>query len=226
MDTKETLQQNILSALKWLWNWHLRIWNQVLTVFLALCLLCGGIWYCLRYLEPEELAIRQELVKSAEGWLGCNEADGSHQQIVDFYNTQDPLPRDYQVAYEDNWCATFGSAAAMEADLLHIIPTECSCEQQILLFEELGRWREDECYLPRPGDYIYYVWDEWRRGDCTAWANHVGIVADTFGPVIKVIEGNKDDQVGYRYIFVNDLCIRGFGVPDYRSAAIKQKNCP
>ena len=92
---------------------------------------------------------------------------------------------------------------------------ECSCEQQIELFKELGCWREDECYLPRTGDYIYYVWDEWRSGDCTAWADHVGIVAETFGPVIKVIEGNKNDDVSYRYVFVNDPFIRGFGTPDY-----------
>ena len=32
---------------------------------------------------------------------------------------------------------------------------------------------------------------------------------------IKVIEGNKDDDVSYRYLFVNDPFIRGFGLPDY-----------
>ena len=217
MDTKERIHQNILSARKRLLGWYLGIWDRLLTIGLALCLLAGGVWYCLRYPEPEEQDLRQKIVTAAEGWLGCNEADGSHKQIIDLYNTQDPLPRDYQVTYEDNWCATFASVAAMEAEMESIIPLECSCEQQINLFREMGSWREDECYLPQPGDYIYYVWDEWRKGDCTAWANHVGIVAETFGPVIKVIEGNKDDAVGFRYIFLNDICIRGYGLPDYRS---------
>ena len=162
--------------------------------------------------------MRQQVVKTAQSYLGCNEADGSHKAIIDTYNAHEPLAQGYPVKYDDEWCATFVSAIAIEQGLTDIIPTECSCERQINLFKELGCWREDECYLPRTGDYIYYVWDEWRSGDCTAWADHVGIVAETSGPVIKVIEGNKDNAVTYRYIFLNDLCIRGFGLPDYGSA--------
>ena len=190
-------------------------WDQILTVSLVLCMMAGLIWYTHRAIGERELAARQYLLGIAQQYLGCQEADGSHQKIVDLYNSIDPSPRDYKVSYDDNWCATFASAAALEAGMTTIIPMECSCEQQINLFKVIGRWREDECYLPRTGDYIYYVWDEWRRGDCTAWADHVGIVAETFGPVIKVIEGNKDDSVGYRYLFLNDICIRGFGLPDY-----------
>ena len=209
---------NFISLLKAAVCWLRRHWDRILTVFLGICMTAGLIRYCLRYRNPDEIAIRQSLLHSAETWLGCKEEDESHGQIIDFYNGFEPSPRGYKVAYTDNWCATFGSAAALKAELTDIIPLECSCEQQIELFKELGCWREDECYLPRTGDYIYYVWDEWRSGDCTAWADHVGIVAETFGPVIKVIEGNKDDAVTYRYIFLNDLCIRGFGLPDYGSA--------
>lgn len=223
MDTKEKLQQKLLSVLKTLRAWVCRCWDKLMVVWLIFCLVCGGVWYALRWMEPEERAVRQNVVESAEQWLGRNEADGSHQEIIDLYNTYEPSPRDYQVTYEDNWCAAFGSAVALETGLEGWIPLECSCEQQILLFDAQGNWEENDCYLPRPGDYIYYVWDEWREGDCTAWADHVGIVAETFGPVIKVIEGNKDDQVGYRYIFLNDITIRGHGTPDYRKwAAAKE----
>lgn len=194
-----------------------RHWDQIVILVLLLCLFLSFGRYLYRAIPAEELALRRSLVETAQRNLGSNEADGSHKKIIDYYNTYEPRPRDYQVTYEDNWCATFGSAVALKAGLDEIIPMECSCEQQINLFKEMGRWREDECYLPRTGDYIYYVWDEWRRGDCTAWAEHVGIVADTFGPVIRVIEGNKDDQVTYRYIVLNDICIRGFGLPDYAS---------
>jgi len=215
VDTKESLQQKIRSILKSAAKGFSHHWDKFVVAGLGFCLICGGIWYTLRWTEPEETAIRQKIVETAEIYLGCNETDGSHQQIVDFYNTYEPSPQDYKVTYEDNWCAAFGSAAALKTGLDSIIPMECSCEQQILLFDAMDCWREDECYLPRPGDYIYYVRDEWRIGDCTAWANHVGIVTDTFGPIIKVIEGNKDDQVAYRYIFLNDITIRGFGLPDY-----------
>ena len=215
METKEKKQYSLHTAVRWL----RRYWDSILAAWLILFLVCGVQWHHHRQVPPTELALRQRIVETAEQYLGCNETDGSHEKIIDFYNTYEPIPRDYKVSYVDNWCAAFGSAVALEAGLDGVIPIECSCEQQILLFDALGDWQEDDCYLPQPGDYIYYVWDEWRKGDCTAWANHVGIVADTFGPVIKVIEGNKDDQVGYRYIFLNDITIRGYGLPNYASAA-------
>ena len=193
--------------------------KKMLTVLLALSMAAGLLWYTHRAIGDQEASLRQHLVQTAQNYLGFCEKDGSHGKIIDFYNSQEPSPRGYKVSYEDNWCAAFGSAMALEAGLTGIIPMECSCEQQIELFKELGCWRENECYLPQAGDYIYYVWDEWRRGDCTAWADHVGIVVNTFGPVIQVIEGNKDDMVACRYIFLNDICIRGYGLPDYRSTA-------
>ena len=196
-------------------NSILHQWDRILTGFLIFCLMAGFVWSCMRYIPPEEATLRSRTAHIAGLWLGYCEEDGSHREIIDYYNTYEPSPRDYRVTYEDNWCATFVSAVSLEAGFTDILPMECSCEQQINLFKAQGRWQEDECYLPRTGDCIYYVWDEWRRGDCTAWADHVGIVADTFGPVIKVIEGNKDDSVTYRYIFLNDICIRGFGLPDY-----------
>ena len=213
MDTVKHVNRICLSAVRWLRQY----WDQIFTCFLVLCLCCGFGWYLHRNITTEELLLRKQLVQTANGYLGCNETDSSHEKIIDFYNTYEPSPRGYQVTYEDNWCAAFGSAMALETGLTGIVPMECSCEQQINLFKEIGCWREDECYLPRPGDYIYYVWDEWRKGDCTAWADHVGIVADTFGPIIKVIEGNKDDMVDHRYIFLNDIRIRGYGLPDYLS---------
>lgn len=213
METKE--KNRYISFLMERW----KCWDSVLTVLLAAAMAAGILWYVHRAIGEQELAQRYSLVQTAETFLSRQEEDGSHREIIDHYNSYEPSPRGYKVGYEDNWCATFGSTAALIAGLTDIIPMECSCEQQINLFKAIGCWREDECYLPRTGDYIYYVWDEWRSGDCTAWADHVGIVAETFGPVIKVIEGNKDDAVGYRYIFMNDICIRGYGLPDYRSAA-------
>lgn len=223
METKEIIHNQIYYRFRHSVFWLQKQWDRILVLFLSLCMITGGIWYCLRYTEPEEDALRRKIVTTAEKWLGCRESDGSHRQIIDLYNGQETLPRDYTVTYEDNWCATFGSAAAIAAGLDALIPPECSCEQQIQLFAQQDDWVEDDRYLPKPGDYIYYVWDEWRSGDCTAWANHVGIVAKTFGPVIKVIEGNKDDAVDYRYIFLNDLCIRGYGTPDYRGHVPKTK---
>lgn len=170
-----------------------------------------------RAVSEEEQAIRAQVVQTAEGWLGAQEGSGQHQAIVDLYNAHEPLAQGYLVTYEDNWCSTFASAIAIQCDLTEIIPTECGCERHISLFHELGRWEEQDTYIPLPGDYIFYDWDVRTLGDSTGWADHVGIVVGTHGPFIKVIEGNKNDSVSYRYILYFDPTIRGYGLPDYAS---------
>lgn len=158
---------------------------------------------------------RAELLKAAEAHLGAAEGSDAHRAIIDTYNGHEPLAQGYEVKYDDNWCATFVSTAAIEAGLTNVIPTECSCERQIGLWQELGHWEEQDSYLPLPGDIVYYDWNVRTLGDSTGWSDHVGIVVGTHGPFIKVIEGNKDDAVGYRYIIRWDPRIRGYGLPEY-----------
>lgn len=173
-------------------------------------------WGFPRHLPAKEEELRIQVVAAAEKYLGYNEKDGSHCVIIDIYNTHEPLAMDYEVTYEDSWCAAFVSAIAIQCRLTDIIPTECGCERQVSLFQELGCWQEKDSYLPNPGDIIYYAWDEKSQfGDCTGWSDHVGIVVGTAGPFIKVIEGNKDDRVDYRYISIFNPEIRGYGLPDY-----------
>lgn len=174
-------------------------------------------WGFYRKVSDEEAALRMRVVETAEDYLGCNEADGSFRTIVDRYNSQENLPMGYTVSYTDSWCAVFVSAVAMECGITDILPTECSCERQIGLFQELGRWEEGDSAIPLPGDVIYYDWDEKGLGDCTGWSDHVGIVVGTKWPFLKVIEGNRDDAVTYRILLLNDIHIRGFGLPDYGS---------
>ena len=173
--------------------------------------------------SEDEAALRQNVVKTAESYLGCSEINGSHKKIIDLYNAHEPLAMDYEVQYTDSWCATFVSTVAIQCDLTQIIPTECGCERQIGLFQEIFCWEESDSEIPLPGDIIYYDWDETESGNCTGWSDHVGIVVGTKWPFVKVIEGNKDDSVSYRYLLLNDAHIRGFGQPDYSSIV---KNTP
>lgn len=169
-----------------------------------------------REISQEAQSRRLEVVSTAESWLGTMEGFSGHEQLVQMYNAHEPLAQGYEMTVEDNWCAAFGSVVAIQTENTDIIPTECGCERQIGLWKELGRWEEDDNYLPLPGDYIYYAWDEkWILGDCTGWADHVGIVVGTAGPFIKVIEGNYGDQVAYHTILRGNYQIRGFGLPDY-----------
>lgn len=174
--------------------------------------------------SDEEAGLRMNFVKTAERFLGCKEEDGSHKMIIDLYNAHQPLAMDYEVQYTDSWCATFVSAAAISCDLTQIIPTECGCERQIELFQALGRWEESDSLIPLPGDLIYYDWNMENKGECTGWADHVGIVVGTKWPFLKVIEGNYKDSVDYHYLLLNDVQIRGFARPDY--AGFLQRNTP
>ena len=165
---------------------------------------------------------RQRMVEFAQSYLGYNEWDGSHRKIVDGYNAHKPLAQGYKVKYTDSWCATFVSFCAIQLGLTHIIPTECSCERQVNLFKDMGRFQEDENYTPKPGDIIYYAWnDDWNYQDTDnrGFADHVGIVVKVdWNNDILVIEGNKNDCVEYRTIQVNGKFIRGYGLPDYSKA--------
>lgn len=170
-----------------------------------------------------ETQIRQCVVAAAKAWLGCNEADGSHRQIVDVYNSHRPLARGYALKYTDAWCAGFVSAVAIKLGLTDIMPTEVGVWNMIELYRKLGRWQESESYVPKPGDVIMYAWSDNGVGDCTSGASHVGIVVACDGKTITVIEGNKANAVGYREIAVNGRYIRGFGLPDYASKATENE---
>jgi len=195
---------------------YLAVFGAVMAIVAALC------WHY--FLEPwgfysslpeEARQLRMQTVAAAERYLGVRESNGTHKAIIDLYNSHEPLAVDYVVQYDDSWCAAFVSAVAIEQGLTDIIPTECGCERQIGLWQNMGRWKEPDSYIPHPGDLIYYDWDDEGNGDCTGWSDHVGMVVGIKYPFIKVIEGNKDDMVDYRILMINGPTIRGFGLPDY-----------
>ena len=183
---------------------------------LVFALTLGFLWLYLPRTDYSEAAgQRAAILNTAFLYLDAEEDTSAHKAIIDGYNSHEPLAQGYEVKYDDDWCATFVSFCAIESGLTGIIPTECSCERQIGLWQELSRWMEQDSYLPQPGDIIYYDWDVRTLGDSKGWSDHVGIVVGTHGPFIKVIEGNKDDSVGYRYVIRWDPRIRGYGLPNY-----------
>lgn len=175
--------------------------------------------------SEDETELRISYIRAAEQFLGCNEADGSHQAIIDLYNSYQPLAQGYTVQYTDSWCSAFVSAVSIYCDLTEIIPTECGCQRHIGLFQELGRWNEHDNAIPLPGDLVFYDWDMTEHGESLGWSDHVGIVVGTKWPFLKVIEGNKDDQVAYRILLLGDKSIRGYAHPDYAKRAV-QSNTP
>lgn len=162
-----------------------------------------------------------KVVAQAQDWIGKNEADGSHKEIIDIYNSHKPLARGYKVTYKDAWCATFVSAVAIKLGYTDIIPTECSCSKMIELLKKAGSFVESDSYVPKVGDILFYDWDDNGNGDNTGSPDHVGIVEKVVCDTIHVIEGNYNDSVKRRYIRVDGKYIRGYGVPKYDAEQTK-----
>lgn len=182
-----------------------------------------NVWY--EELEHKEVdsmgKTADRVIEQARSWIGKTEANGSHREIVDVYNGHLPLARGYKVKYTDSWCATFVSAVSIKLGYTGIIPTECSCQKMIDSFKAIGRWIENENRTPKPGDIIFYDWEDTGSGDNTGWSDHVGIVEAVSGGQITVIEGNYDNSVKRRNLAVNGRYIRGYGVPDYEAVTVK-----
>lgn len=164
-----------------------------------------------------EIELRTAVCAQARSWLGRKEADGSHRAIIDVYNAHRPAGG-YKMTYADPWCAAFVSAVGMAAGCAAILP-EVSCDRMIALYRAAGRWIEADDYPAKPGDLIFYDWEDSGAGDNLGSSDHVGIVVADSDYYFTVIEGNKSDAVGTRTVAHNGRFIRGFAVPDYEGAA-------
>lgn len=170
-----------------------------------------------------ETNLRELFVATARAYMGANSYNGQKQKIIDIYNKTRPLPRGYKVKYTDAWCATFVSAMGYIAGFSRIVFPECSCPEMISKYMFANCWEERDDYVPKPGDIIFYDWDDSGHGDCTGVPDHVGIVETCNGYNITVIEGNKGDAVGRRNLLVNSRYVRGYGIPNYSLLADEEE---
>ena len=172
-----------------------------------------------------ELDLRSKVVATAQKYLGLNERDAKHLEILSIYNSHRPLARSYAVKPTDAWCATFVSAMGIKCGLSDIMPTECGCGNMVELYKKIGRWVEADDYVPKIGDIVMYDWQDTTGSakDNVGYPDHVGIVAMIDGNNMQIIEGNISDSVGYRKLRVNEKNIRGYCIPDYASKADPKK---
>lgn len=170
-----------------------------------------------------EKELRQKVVSTALAWLGTRENTAKHLEMLAIYNAQRPLPRGWKMKVTDFWCAAFVSTVSLQLGLRDIMPTECGCPGMVRLYQELGRWVEDDAYVPFPADVVFYDWQDsatnYATTDNIGHPDHVGIVLDCDGKNMTIIEGNNANAVNKRVLAVNDRFIRGFGIPDYASKA-------
>lgn len=136
----------------------------------------------------------QDVLNVMRSWIGYSEANGKFRQIIDLYNSHQPLARGYAVQYTDEWCDTAVSAAAIQAGCVDLIGTECGCEKHIEIFKEKGIWIEDGTIVPLPGDIILYNWDCQAQPN-DGYSDHIGYVESVSGQMITVMEGNYNEAV-------------------------------
>lgn len=166
-----------------------------------------------------------EIVAQAVAWLGLKEADGSHMEIVNLYNSHKPLARGYKLKPTDPWCAATVSAVAIKLGYTDIIPTEVGCGPMIDLFKKMGGWEERDDVVPKPGWIVFYDWQDDGESDNIGSPDHVGVVEEVIGNTITVIEGNHNNRVQRRMMAVNGRYIRGYGIPKYDAEPEKEEEC-
>ena len=162
---------------------------------------------------------RAQAVAQARAWLGRGEHDGSHAEILRVYNAIRPLPRGHAMGPDEPWCAAFVSAVGAAAGLGEILYPECACGPMLEKYRAAGRFEENDEAVPRPGDVIFYDWQDPGSGDCRGEPDHVGLVECVEGETVRVIEGNYADKVGLRRLPLGARTIRGYGKPDYLGAS-------
>lgn len=162
-------------------------------------------------------SMREKVVKLAESYVGSVRGDAKHKEIIDVFNTVQP--DGWPMNYTAPWCAAFVSAIAIKVfgktQAAKLFPLSANCGTIINKAKKMGIWKEEDAYIPAPGDWILYDWSDTGKGDDTTGADHVGIVKGVSNGEITVIEGNRNDKCAYRKLAVDDWGIRGFVTPKY-----------
>lgn len=114
------------------------------------------------------------------------------------------------------WCACFVSWCANECSYIEngIIPQFAWCPSGVAWFQERGLW-QDRSYEPRPGDIIFFDWNDPDTSGQDGSADHVGIVDHIENGYVYTVEGNSGDSCRQRSYAIGYYEIFGYGTPAY-----------
>jgi len=146
----------------------------------------------------------------ARAYIGMQQGDGRHKDLIDKYNSIKPLPVGYPMKGTDDWCAAFVTVVGDLANASKYIGRECGVQRFVAIFKNKGIWRGFE--KPAPGDIVVFDWQK------NGWADHIGFVEAINGKTITTIEGNTSKQVARRTYPWNDWRVAGYARPKYPSA--------
>ena len=152
----------------------------------------------------------ESIINKAKSYIGCQEGDSRHKEIIDKYNAVRPSGS-YKLSYADAWCAAFVVAIFAMCNLLSLVPITAYVPTMVDIFMAMGIWKWPGSYKPKPGDIIVYDWDGDKSSD------HVGIIWKVTGTTLTVIEGNYSTShtCATRIISMSYKYIRGYATPKY-----------
>lgn len=118
--------------------------------------------------------------------------------------------------YHVEWCACFVSWCANECGYIEngIIPMFAWCPSGTAWFQERALW-QDGSYEPRPGDIIFFDWDDPDTDGQDGSSDHVGIVERVENGYVYTVEGNSSDSCRQKSYSIGYYEILGYGTPVY-----------
>ena len=160
---------------------------------------------------------RDRILRAAASLVGVRSGSAAHHQLVNDYNSINPLPVGYAVKNSDDWCDVFVTTVFQREGLSHLIGRECGVERHIQIFKRLGIWNEDGASTPKAGDIITFNWDQDSQSN-NGFADHIGIVERVENGLIHTIEGNSGvvGTVKRNVYRIGHGNIRGFATPRYK----------
>ena len=155
---------------------------------------------------------RDKIAQIAAKYVGKGINSKEHKEIINAFN---------KMSYTDYHCAATVSAIAYMAGLEKLIPCSCNCGTMLNKAKKMGIFIENDAYVPKAGDIIFYDWQDSGKGDNTGGPDHVGFVVSIKNKSITIFEGNMGNKrlYGYRTMKVNGQYIRGYAAPKYDDSA-------
>src|SRR5690625_1419237 len=154
--------------------------------------------------------MKETVLNLARSYIGMQQGDGRHKDLINKYNAIKPLPIGYPMKYSDDWCSAFVTVIGDITNTSKYIGCECSVQRFIAIFKNKGIWRVLQ--KPVAGDIVVFDWQK------NGWADHIGFVEEVNGNRIITIEGNTSRCVARRSYPWNDWRIAGYARPKYPSS--------
>src|SRR5699024_2539184 len=132
--------------------------------------------------REEVEALLKYVLNTAKSYVGTQQGDAKHKDLIKKYNAVKPLPVGYPMKTTDDRRAAFVTVVGDLAQASKYIGRECGVQRFIAIFKNKGIWRG--LAKPKAGDIVVFDWQK------NGWADHIGFVEAVNGNTITTIEGN------------------------------------